>query len=197
MNRQHALEDNVNEALIALVGAVEARDVHTRDQAVRVHRMVERLTNMFRMDSEQRQKICNAALIHNIGLVSVPDAILLKPGRLNEAERQVIEASVCVASAILEPIKSLGEERLLILHQGERWDGAGYPDGLKKRDIPIGSRFIAVANAIDAMTQNRAYRRARPISYCLGQLRENAGSQFDPKIAEAAAAMLCKGGRDR
>jgi len=90
-------------------------------------------------------------------------------------------------------IKSLKEERLIILHQGERWDGNGYPAHLKGDQIPEGSRFIAVAKAIDAMTHHRAYRRARPISYCLDQLHEHAGTQFDPKIAEVATSVLCEG----
>jgi len=118
----------------------------------------------------------NTGLQHDIGMVSVPDAILLKPGSFTEAERAVIREAPKVAGMTLEPIKSLRNEHLMVLHHGERRDGSGYPDGLKEEAIPIGARFISIAEAIDAMTQNRIYRRARPLSFCLEQLEKNAGS---------------------
>jgi len=192
MSSNQVAGDNVNEALIALVGALEARDVYTGSHAKRVADFVEKLTKKFRIHQEQRQEIYNAAQIHDIGIVSVPDSILLKQGQLTPSERKIIETSPHVAEKILRPIKSLNAERLTILHLGERWDGHGYPDGLKRENIPPGSRFLAVAHAIDAMSQNRSYRRAYPISHCIEQLRDNAGTQFDPKIARAAASILCK-----
>nr|WP_241696926.1 HD domain-containing phosphohydrolase [Mariprofundus sp. KV] len=172
---------------------MEARDSFANDHSRRVSQIAVRLAKIFKLDAETVKKIGNAGLLHDIGMVSVPDAILLKPGSFTEAERTVIREAPNVAGKILEPIKSLRDERLMVLHHGERWDGSGYPDGLKEEAIPIGARFIAIAEAIDAMTQNRVYRRARPLSFCLEQLEENAGSQFDPKIAKVAIAALAKG----
>jgi len=192
MSRNRVTGDNVNEALIALVGALEARDVYTGNHAKRVAEFVDKLTKKFRLEHALSQNIYNAALIHDIGMVSVPDAILLKQGQLTPSQRRVIETAPYVAEKILKPIKSLNAERLMILHLGERWDGHGYPDGLKQEHIPPGARFLAVAHAIDAMSQNRAYRRAYPISFCIEQLRDHAGTQFDPKMARAAADILCK-----
>jgi len=183
--------DGVNEALLALVGALEARDQYSKDHSTRVAQIVKHLTARFAISSAQKKIIYNAALLHDIGMVSIPDAILLKKGRLSPDERQRIEQAPQVAAKILESVPSLHEERQIILHRGERWDGTGYPDQLKGNQIPEGSRFIAIAKAIDAMTKNRAYRRARPLSYCLDQLKENAGSQFDPRIASIAVSIIC------
>lgn len=193
MNRKISSNDGVNEALLALIAALEARDLFTKDHSIRVAHIVKLLTSKFRISDAQKQTFFNAALLHDIGMVSIPDAILLKQGRLSSDERILIQSSPEIAAKILVSINSLTEERLIILHQGERWDGNGYPNQLKENKIPEGSRFIAVAKAIDAMTKNRAYRRARPLSYCLDQLKENAGSQFDPKIAGVATSILCKG----
>jgi len=193
VNREISTNEGVNEALLALVAALEARDLFTKDHSIRVAHIVKRLTTRFRISDAQKQTFYNAALLHDIGMVSIPDAILLKQGRLSSDERKLIQNSPEIAAKILVSIKSLKDERLIILHQGERWDGKGYPNKLKEDQIPEGSRFIAVAKAIDAMTKNRSYRRARPLSYCLDQLKEHAGSQFDPKIAEVATSILCKG----
>jgi len=193
MPSDYSNKADVNEALSALVAALEARDLYSKDHSIRVADIVKRLISRFKIDDEQKQIIYNAALLHDIGMVSIPDAILLKSGRLTPEERKLIQRAPEVAATILASIKSLKEEREIILHHGERWDGDGYPDKLKRDQIPVGSRFIAVAKAIDAMTKNRSYRRARPLSYCLEQLKENAGTQFDPRIAEIAASILCKG----
>lgn len=193
MNRGFSTNEDVNEALLALIAALEARDLYTKDHSIRVAHIVKLLTSKFRMDNDKKQTIFNAALLHDIGMVSIPDSILLKKGRLSPEERKRIEGSPEIAAKILASIKSLKDERQIILHQGERWDGEGYPNKLNGDQIPEGSRFIAVAKAIDAMTKNRSYRRARPLSYCLDQLKENAGTQFDPKIAEVATSILCKG----
>ena len=185
--------DDVNEALLALVNALEARDSYSKDHSIRVGNIVKQLTARFKISNEEKQIIYNAALLHDIGMVSIPDAVLLKKSCLSPEERQLIQQAPQVAAKILTSITSLRQERLIILHHGERWDGGGYPDNLKAAQIPEGSRFITVAKAIDAMTRNRAYRRARPISYCLEQLKEHAGTQFDPKIATVAASILCTG----
>ncbi|WP_241697789.1 HD-GYP domain-containing protein [Mariprofundus sp. NF] len=192
MSKPHQTND-AQEALIALVGALEARDSFSNDHSRRVSQIAMRLAKIFKLDEQAIKEIGNAGLLHDIGMVSVPDGILLKPGSFTKAERQVIREAPGVAGKILKPIKSLKRERLMVLHHGERWDGSGYPDGLKQEKIPVGARFIAIAEAIDAMTQNRAYRRARPLSFCLEQLEEGAGSQFDPKIAKVAIAALAKG----
>ncbi|OIO68372.1 MAG: hypothetical protein AUJ57_10145 [Zetaproteobacteria bacterium CG1_02_53_45] len=185
--------DNAPDALIALIGVLESRDVYTKDHSVRVSQIAVRFGQLMKLDSELLGQIKRAALLHDIGMIGIPDTILLKPGNFTPAERKIITATPATAAKILAPIKSLAAEREMILHHGERWDGSGYPDGLSGEDIPLGARLIAVAEAIDAMTQNRAYRRTRPISFCLEQLELHSGSQFDPRIAQLAITELCKG----
>jgi len=186
-------EDNVSEALIALIGVLEARDSYTKDHSVRVSQIAVRFGKIMKLDSDLLGQITRAALLHDIGMVGIPDSILLKPGNFTLTERKIITETPATAAKILAPIKSLSAEREMIMHHGERWDGTGYPDGLCGEKIPLGARLIAVAEAIDAMTQNRAYRRARPISFCLEQLEQHSGSQFDPEIAQIAITELCKG----
>lgn len=192
---EHLLErgDNAYEALMALVGVLEARDPYFKDHSVRVSHLAVRLAKLLKVDPEEVKAISKAGLLHDIGMVCVPDELLQKPGQFTPAERMVICEAPKVAAKILEPLKSLAVEREMILYHGERWDGSGYPDGLKGEEIPLGARFIAVAEAIDAMTRNRAYRRARPLSYCIEQLESNAGVQFDPNIAKVAIIALARG----
>ncbi|MDQ6993574.1 MAG: HD domain-containing phosphohydrolase [Mariprofundus sp.] len=184
----------MNEALFALLGALEARDAYDRDHASRDNQVtfVKKLLMRFKIAPRIQQQVINATLIHDIGMISVPDSILLKPGRLNKDERTVIEHSPYVGANILARVPSLAAERKMILHQSEWWDGNGYPGGLQGKSIPLGSRFLAVVKAVDAMTKDRVYRRARPISYCLQELQEYSTIQFDPTIADVAASLLCK-----
>jgi len=186
-------DDNIEEPLIALIAILEARDEFTKEHSMRVASIATRLAQICNVDAGLRHQINRAAMLHDIGMVSVPDAILLKPGTLTPDERKLIQATPHVAVKILQSIKSLKDECEMILHHGERWDGSGYPDGLQGNAIPLGSRFIAIAKAIDAMTQNRAYRRARPLSFCLEQLKHCRGSQFDPQIAKVAKVAMGKG----
>ncbi len=183
-----------NEALLVLIGALNARDAYRRTHGSR-HKQVIFINNLllkFKLSAGLRMQIRNAVLIHDIGMIGISDNILLKPDQLTAAERKVVEAAPTIAADILSAVPSLAAEREMILHQNECWAGNGYPDGLIGKDIPVGARFISVAQAIDAMTHDRAYRRARPLSYCLQELQTHADTQFDPTIARAAAALLCK-----
>jgi HD-GYP domain-containing protein (c-di-GMP phosphodiesterase class II) len=183
-----------NEALLALIGALDARDAYRRDHGSRHNQVIfiDNLLIRFKINKNLRKQIRNAVLIHDIGMIGISDEILLKPGRLTVVERRIVESAPNIAAGILSVVPSLAAEREMILHQNECWDGSGYPGGLSGKDIPVGARFISVAQAVDAMTHDRAYRRARPLSYCLQELQSHAGTQFDPTIAKAAAALLCK-----
>jgi len=123
-------EDNVSEALIALIGVLEARDSYTKDHSVRVSQIAVRFGKIMKLDSDLLGQITRAALLHDIGMVGIPDSILLKPGNFTLTERKIITETPATAAKILAPIKSLSAEREMIMHHGERWDGTGYPDGL-------------------------------------------------------------------
>jgi len=181
------------EAMVALVAVLEARDEFTKECSMRVSFIASHLAEVSKLEPALQEQIKRAAMLHNIGMISIPDAILLKPWGLTDEERSLVRRTPNVSVKILKSIKSLAEECKMILHSNEHWDGSGYPDGLAGEKIPLGARYIAIAKAIDAMITNRAYRRARPVSYCLEQLESCAGSQFDPDLAEVAITALCKG----
>lgn len=195
---QRFAQSDENEALLALIGALDARDAYRRDHALRHNQVkfIDKLLDCFQLDETLKKQIHNAVLIHDIGMIGISDEILIKPGQLTRDERRVVENAPRVAATILSMTPSLAAEREMILHQNEWWNGCGYPDKLQGKAIPIGSRFISVAQAVDAMTHDRPYRRARPLSYCLQELHTKAGKQFDPAIAKIAAKVLCNGDHD-
>ncbi|MDX8406672.1 MAG: HD domain-containing phosphohydrolase [Mariprofundus sp.] len=183
-----------SETLLALVNTLDARHTYNKDIASRSKKVifVGQLLAHFKIESEVKQHICNATLIHDLGMISVPDSIMCKAGHLTLKERKIIEQAPMIAGEILAPIKSLAAEREIIIAQHEWWNGHGYPLKTEGRDITIGARFVAIVQAVDAMTHNRIYRPARPISYCLQELQANAGKQFEPSIAKVAASLLLK-----
>ena len=124
-------------------------------------------------------------LLHDAGKVAVPDAILFKPGRLTRAERRIIEQHPITGSEIVRDIGFLGPARDVIRHHHERWDGGGYPDGLKGDEIPLAARVFAVADTLDALTTNRPYRRASTVAEARVIIVGAGGTQFDPSVVKA------------
>jgi HD-GYP domain-containing protein (c-di-GMP phosphodiesterase class II) len=127
----------------------------------------------------------DAGLLHDIGKIGIPDAILLKPGRLTEAEFLKIKEHPAIGKKILEPVVSLADKVPLIFHHHERFDGKGYPTGLAGENIPLRARIIAVADAFDAMTSDRPYRTAMAFPEGLAELQRNKNTQFDARVVDA------------
>jgi HD-GYP domain-containing protein (c-di-GMP phosphodiesterase class II) len=123
-------------------------------------------------------------MLHDIGKVGVPDAVLLKPGSLDPAERALINAHVTIGYDMLEPMPFLGASLAAVRGHHERWDGAGYPDRLAGADIHPHARLMAVADSYDAMTSARPYRDALPLAEAARRLRAASGTQFDPEMIE-------------
>jgi len=130
------------------------------------------------------------ALLHDIGKIGVPDAILHKPGPLNEEEWAVMRDHPIIARRLLAPIAYLRDAMEIPVHHHERWDGSGYPDGLAGEGIPLAARIFAVVDVWDALTSDRPYRDAWSDEATFAHLRENAGRLFDPTCVEAFLAML-------
>ena len=130
------------------------------------------------------------ALLHDIGKIGIPSDVLSKPGRLTAAERKLVETHPELGERIIAPIDRLQDVRPIVRHCHERWDGAGYPDGLAGEDIPLESRIIFVCDAYHAMTTDRPYRRRLSHSEALRRLAEAAGTQFDPVVVEVALRVL-------
>ena len=179
------------EAISALTRTVEAKDPYTRKHSDHVAFYAEHLAKFINLDKKDVEAIRIAGLLHDIGKIAVPDAILTKPGKLSKEEFNFIRRHPEIGSAIVENITYMKDESNLILHHHERWDGKGYPVGLRGEQIPLGARILAIADSIDAMLMERTYRRAYTIDEMLAELRRCAGSQFDPNLAQQAI-LWCK-----
>jgi putative nucleotidyltransferase with HDIG domain len=137
---------------------------------------------------ERLEPLCRAALLHDIGKRYVPRSVLDKPGPLVADERQLVEAHPALGANILARAGLLSEA-LIVRHHHERWDGTGYPHRLRGEAIPLESRIVLVADALDAMTSDRPYRAAMPLATALSEIRRSAGSQLDPRCVEALDAI--------
>ena len=168
----------------SLVQALEARDRFTAWQSRNVTFYVDSLAEAAGWPEGLRAVTANAAMLHNLGKIGVPDRILQKPGALAPNEARVLRQVPLVTCRILEPLRIFETEILVIRHLRERYDGNGYPQGLAGTVIPLGSRLLAVAEAFDAMTSDRAYRRRRSIDEAVAEIQSQAGEQFDPQFAE-------------
>ncbi len=178
------------ETTLALVGAVEAKDPYTRAHSMTVADYAEAIGREMRLNEPMMATLRAGALLHDVGKIGVPDAILTKPSSLTAEEFQIIKKHPQTALDILEHVSFVSEERPLILHHHERHDGLGYPYGLAGDQIPIGARVLAVADAIDAMLSPRSYKNAYPLERVTDELRLGAGKQFDPNVAEVALRWL-------
>ncbi len=165
---------------------LDRRDPYTAEHSKRVLDYVEMIIERLDILSfEEREVILAAAPVHDIGKIGTTDFVLSKPGKLTDAEREIIKEHSAEGASILGILSMYREAADVVLHHHERWDGTGYPSGLAGTEIPIGSRVIAVADTYDAMTSDRVYRKALPHHVAMAEIRRGSGSQFDPEIVEA------------
>jgi ribonuclease P protein subunit RPR2 len=181
-SRAQELRASYKATVRALSNAVEARDAYTGKHAERVTAYGIALAQAMGLDTNLRPDIEFGFLLHDVGKVAVPDAVLFKPGRLDADEFALIARHPVVGSEILREVDFLGDGRLVVRHHHERWDGEGYPDGLAGDDIPLPARVFAVADALDALTTDRPYRRGTRFARARDEIRAHAGSQFDPGV---------------
>jgi HD-GYP domain-containing protein (c-di-GMP phosphodiesterase class II) len=174
----------------SLVTSIQARDYYTEEHSMRVKALVIRIAEAMNCSPHEIESLKIASTLHDVGKISIPDNILLKPGRLTEGEFDVIKNHPVIGENILKPLPILDTERLIIRHHHERWDGTGYPDGLHGSDIPFLSRIITVVDAFDAMTNNRPYRKAMTIKEAVSELKKNINHQFDEEIVNCFTKIL-------
>lgn len=169
----------------ALILAIEARDPYTRGHTDRVTKYALETAKELNIPETELEVLRYACEVHDIGKISIPDSILNKPGRLTPAERAMVELHSVKGTEMLQPLEFLRPGLLIIRHHHEKYDGTGYPDGLKKDDIPLMARIVACADAFDAMTSDRPYRvRRLTVKEALDEIKNNSGSQFDPRVAD-------------
>jgi putative nucleotidyltransferase with HDIG domain len=183
------IERSYDATLIALTHALDARDKETEGHSRRVVEYTRLVAIELGIAGDDLKLLCHGALLHDIGKIGVPDAILHKPGKLTEEEWQIMRRHVEMGARMVEDVDYLVEARRIILHHHERWDGRGYPLGLKGAQIALGARAFAVADAVDAMTQDRPYRRRVSFDEARDELVRYRGTQFDPVAVDAFLAL--------
>jgi len=182
--RNEELQTRYNAMIEGLSRALELRDIETEGHTRRVSQLTMRLVKHVQIPADQWDSIRQGALLHDIGKLGIPDAILLKPGSLTPRERKVMQQHVLYGYNILVPIISSRHTLDITLYHHEHWDGKGYPYGLKAEQIPQVARLFAVVDVFDALTSDRPYRAAWSHSQALQYINVQAGRQFDPHVVE-------------
>jgi diguanylate cyclase (GGDEF)-like protein len=177
-------------AVQALAAAIEERDNYTHEHSEDVVHLARGVAMLLGLQAEQAERIAHAALLHDVGKLAVPNEILHKPGPLTRKEWQVMAEHPVAGERILLRIPDLAMIAPIVRHEHEHWDGSGYPDGLRGRMIPIGSRIILACDAYHAMITNRPYRDAMSPADAAEELRAGAQAQFDPDVVEALLDLL-------
>lgn len=169
----------------ALCAALSARDGYTGEHSAETLELVTAVTSQLALQAEEVETIADVALLHDIGKIGIPNEILHAPGKLSEQQWEVMKQHPVIGERIVARIPGLEDVALAIRHEHERWDGKGYPDGLKGSEIPLASRIVLVCDAYHAMTSDRPYRTAMSEEDARAELVRHAGTQFDPVIVGA------------
>ena len=176
------------QALRGLANALEAKDPYTHGHSERVGHWAGRTATAMKLPREAAGIIAQAGLLHDIGKIGVPEAVLRKPGALGSGEWAVMRQHPITGAQIVAPFDFFAEGARIIRHHHERCDGSGYPDQLLRDEIPIGARIVAVADVYDALTSDRPYRRALSVTDAIHELHREAGRTLDGDVVEAFLA---------
>ena len=182
--RSQELRRSYTATVRALSNAVEFRDAYTGKHAERVAAYGLEIARRLEMPMIDQPEIEFGFLLHDIGKVAIPDAILHKPDALTESERRLMAQHPLIGAQIIRDIGFLKGAAEIVHHHHERWDGHGYPDGLAGEDIPLAARVFAVADVFDALTTDRPYRHASSLSTAREMITAESGTQFDPRVVE-------------
>ena len=191
--RQRLADETFTQTMTGISAIVDKRDPYTAGHSKRVSEYAVKLARRMQLKPSQIKTIGDAALLHDIGKIGIPDAVLLKPDKLDEREREIIAEHPGIASVILSGIEAMCEIVPCVLHHHERWDGRGYPHKIAGVAIPLGARVIAVADTYDAMTTDRPYRRALIPEKAREELSRGAGVQWDAACVKAFVQLIDEG----
>ncbi len=180
------------QSIWGLVQALEAKDSYAKKHSENVMYYSLGIAKTMKIAPEQIETIGRAAMIHDIGKIGIPDAILSKPGKLTPRERTVVEQHPLIAVRILENMTFLEREIAMVRHHHEKWNGQGYPHGLSKTSIPLGARIMAVADAFDGLTSDRSYHNSRSLAEAMEILVDSSEYDFDPEVVKAMASWVEK-----
>jgi HD-GYP domain-containing protein (c-di-GMP phosphodiesterase class II) len=181
------LERLLIDTIRAIAATIDAKDGYTHRHSERVAGLARRLAHQIGLTDDEQHTAQLAALLHDVGKIAVPDSILNKPGRLTPEEFEEMKKHPLHGARILANIQSPSVTAVLpgVQYHHERWDGAGYPEGLRGEDIPLLARLLGVADFFDALTSARSYREAMSIDAAVDLVKQGAGTHFDPRIADA------------
>ncbi len=178
------------EIIMAMIKVMEARDPYTVGHSERVAKYAVAIAKAMGLDMKDADRIYWGSIVHDIGKVSIPEYILLKPFRLSPEEYEIVRRHPIIGEEMIRDYPWLEGIRKIVRNHHERWDGKGYPDGLKARSIPVEVRIVTLADAFDAMTSDRAYKKALKMEDALEEVKKQAGKQFDPEIAKIGLEIL-------
>ncbi|MBM7854896.1 putative nucleotidyltransferase with HDIG domain [Desulfohalotomaculum tongense] len=192
LNIEYGRKDVYMKTISALVSAIDAKDAYTHNHSENVARVSVALAKELKVSPAEIVNIRYGALLHDVGKIGIPEKILNKTGRLNDEEFALIKTHPLIGSKILSPIDFLGRALNVVRYHHERYDGGGYPEGLKGEDIPFEARIACIADAWDAMRSHRAYRRALSFNAAVLEMEKGAGTQFDPYMVKKFIRLVNK-----
>jgi len=187
-----SLISNFYGILKSLVNALEAKDLYTGKHSERVTRYATQIAALLGCSGAEIESMRTVSYLHDIGKIGIHDSILNKPGFLTSDEFEIVKKHPSIGESIISELGLSPEERSIVKHHHERWDGEGYPDRLAGEDIPLFARIVSVADAFDAMTSKRAYREAMSTNEAIAELLKNRGRQFDPVALDAFLEIVKK-----
>ena len=199
LERGSRTRDELRERLLAptlasaLANAIEARDSYLHGHCERLASLAVRIAEDLDIAPEEIETVRLGAILHDVGKIGIPDRVLLKPGPLDAEERRIIETHTEIGDKLLEPLDLLAGARPIVRHHHERWDGAGYPDGLAADAIPVGARIVAVADSVEAMTSRQLYRKPLEAAEIIAELQTHRGKQWDPAVVDVVLRLIASG----
>jgi putative nucleotidyltransferase with HDIG domain len=178
--------------ITSLVKALDSRDPYTYDHSENVSKYAVQIAERMNLSKDVCKNIRTGGLLHDIGKIGIPESILTKPGKLTDVEYNIIKTHPTIGYEMLKHVDSYKKNGVLdiVLYHHERYDGKGYPAGLKGSDIPLPARIVAVADTFDAMISRRVYRNEFELKHTLDVIRQNKGTQFDPEVADAFLSLF-------
>jgi energy-coupling factor transport system substrate-specific component len=182
-----------NETILTIASTVDARDENTSQHSRRVSEYSVLIARRLGFSEQECDELRRCALLHDIGKIGIPDRVLNKPARLTDEEYEIMKSHVVKGAEILKSFTLLPHVEEGALYHHERYDGKGYVHGLKGDEIPINARIIGIADAFDAMTANRVYRKKLDLDFVIGELKRCRGTQFDPKLVDILLELIESG----
>ena len=182
-----------NETILSIARTVDAKDSNTSEHSFRVSQYSLAIAKRLGYSEEKCENLRQMALLHDIGKIGIPDAILNKPGKLTDEEYEIMKTHVIRGGEILKDFTMIDNVSVGALYHHEKYDGSGYCHGLKGEQIPLDARIIGIADAFDAMTANRVYRKQLDLDFVIAELKRCSGTQFDPKLVDILLALIDEG----